>query len=425
MKTLSHRILAVTLLLCACAGAMSATASAQARMRPPAPKVTFPEGIDTVEIPFEMEGHIIIFPVRVNGAETLRFALDSGASSAVLRDAAWVEKLGLPVLGEARVAGAGSGSAGTATLTGPITFDIGGVEVTHGMVAAGVGGSLKGMSWDGVIGAGLLGQSVAEIDYENRVLRLYRSESFEMPMDAEVIDTHLQTSGIAAVPAEVEIDGEARQRWLALDIGAFHAVSLNAEGPDGVTLPTRRIPEQTTLGWGTQGTLPGYVGVIDSLRMGDLELQDLVTTFPGPEGLRGIRRTGEGDIQVTGNLGTGILRGYTVIIDHPHSRLGLRPRATPFRPFNFSSSGIVALPAATNEGLVIHEILPGTPADEAGLAPGDIVTSVGDSSLAGAGIGLRGTLLDPPPGTQLDLEVKRAGTLLEIQLVTRALFGPS
>lgn len=400
--------------------ALTGTSSAQMRMRPPAPKVEFPQGVDTVEVPFELRGHLIAFQAGV-GEETLRFILDSGASSAVLRESEWVERLGLNVLGQARVAGAGSGEARTATLAGPITIDIGGLTMTHDMIVVGVAEDLKGMDWNGAVGGGLLSQAVAEIDYAGSKLRLHEPESFEMPAGAAVVPTHIQSSGVAAVEAEVTIDGETTSHWLAVDLGAFHNLSLNG-GEQGVPLPTRRFEGEITVGWGAQGAVPGRVGVIDSLRIGDLELADVVTTYRMPEGIRSIHRQGEGDVKVTGNLGSAILRRFTVFVDHPGRRLGLLPRSEPPPLSNFTTTGIVSEPAATDRGFLIEAVLPGTPADEAGLLPGDLIVALDGVPLAERGIEVRSQLIDPAPGSKLELTIRRDGTELRKALVARPLF---
>ena len=417
------RLLLLTGLLALTGPTLSRPAAAQVRMRPPAPEVTFPEGRDTVDIPFELAGHLITFEGRV-GDESLRFILDSGASSAVLRESHWVERLGLEVLGEARVGGAGSGEAATATVAGPIVIQIGDLTMSRDMIVVGVGEDMAGMSWNGALGGGLLSQVVAEIDYGASRLRLHRPESFEMPPGATVLPTRLLSSGVAALQADVTIDGVTATYWLVLDLGAFHNLSLNG-GEEGVPLPARRLEHSVTTGWGAQGPLPGEVGVIDALRLGDIELRDVVTTFPGPEGLRGIRRLGADEPRILGNLGSAILRRFTVFIDHPGERLGLLPRATPPPLSNFNTTGIVSEPAANEEGFPVDDVIPGTPAAEDGLKPGELILALDGEPLANRGIELRSRLLDPPPGSELGLTVRRDGGELEVTLVARPLFEVS
>ena len=165
----------------------------------------------------------------------------------------------------------------------------------------------------------------------------------------------------------------------------------------------------------------GEVGVIDRLRLGPIELVDLVTTFPDSEGMHGVRRLG-GDVPVLGNLGSAILRNYTVIVDHPNKRLGLRPRKTPARPFYFNTTGISARPTPTDGRLPIHEIIPASPAADVGLVKGDVILEVNGKSVDEHGGALRGLLMDPGLGETLELTIEREGERMEVALQARKLF---
>ncbi len=396
------------------------SASAQIHMRPAAPKVEFPTGVDTVEMPLVLDGHLVTVPVVLGGQE-LAFVLDTGASSMALVDSKWIEILGLNVIGQAQLAGAGGGTAITVDLVGPVSLDIGGLKVERDMLAAGFGDALGHFTWDGIFGAGVLSQTVAEIDYESSVVRFHDPESFEMPPDAIVLPTMLMNSGIAAVEATITIDGQESTHWLAVDIGAFHSLSLDAEGLSR-PLPTRRLPDATTIGWGVQGEVRGAVGVIDKLRLGPIELHDVITTFPDRDGMHGVSRIG-GDIPVIGNLGSAILRNYTVIVDHPNQRLGLLPRQTAARPFYFNTTGISARPMPTEGRLPIHEVIANSPAAEAGLIAGDVILEVNGKPVEAHGGALRGLLMDPGLGERLELIIERDGERMEVTLQARRLVG--
>ena len=404
----------------AIATSIPAPASAQMRMRPKPPRVEFPAGTDMVELPITFAGHLITAPV-VFGGQTLTFALDTGASAMALADSKWIEALDLNLIGQARLQGAGSGSAVMVDLVGPISFEVGGIRVEADMVAAGIGELMGNFKFDGVFGAGLLSQTIAEIDYENHVLRLHNPESFEMPTDVVVLPTLIKSSGIAAVEAQVTIDGEESTHWLAVDIGAFHSLALDAEGLSR-PLPVRRLPQALTIGWGAQGEVRGEVGVIDKLQLGSIELENVITTFPDKEGMRGVGRLA-GDTPVIGNLGSAILRHYTVFVDNGNKRLGLRPRATPAKPFNFNTTGISARPTATDGRVPIHEVIPGSPAAEAGLVAGDVILEANGKTVDEHGGALRSLLMDPGLDEELTLAIERDGKRSEVVLVPRRLIS--
>lgn len=395
----------------------SSAANAQ-RMGPPPPTVEFPAGAQSVEVPMALDGHLVTLPITLEGHE-LSFVLDTGAGGMALADSKWIETLDLPVIGQGQVGGAGGGERATVDLVGPITFDIAGMEIRREMTAVGLGSLLGNFRWDGVFGAGVLSQTVAEIDYEDSEIRFHQPATFEMPVEAIVLPTMLMSSGIAAVEAQVTIDGGEVTHWFAIDIGAFHSLSLDIEGL-GHALPTRRLSKATSVGWGIQGEVRGEVGIIDSLRLGPIQIDNLITTFSTSEGMRGARRL-TADTPVIGNLGSGILKGYTVIVDHPGQRLGLVPNREPAPEFLFNTTGIAARPTPTDGRLPIHEVIPGSPAEDAGLREGDVILTVNGRTVTEHGGALRGLLMNPGLGNPLDLVLERADERLEVSLVARRL----
>jgi carboxyl-terminal processing protease len=69
-------------------------------------------------------------------------------------------------------------------------------------------------------------------------------------------------------------------------------------------------------------------------------------------------------------------------------------------------SGIGTTVSEVNRGLRIARVFEDTPAEEAGLRPGDLIIGVGDESLAGVSSTDASALIKGPPGTKVELTVK-------------------
>ena len=150
------------------------------RMGPAPATVTFPEGKDVVEIPFELQRNKILIPVSVNGSEPMPFILDTGAPIAVLMDSELGATLDLNIMGKARIGGAGEGEAKEVDIASGVTFDVAGIEITGASMAIGIGMDLfSHMGFEGVIGRPLFKNLVVDFDFTNKILRLYPPDKYE------------------------------------------------------------------------------------------------------------------------------------------------------------------------------------------------------------------------------------------------------
>jgi serine protease Do len=72
-------------------------------------------------------------------------------------------------------------------------------------------------------------------------------------------------------------------------------------------------------------------------------------------------------------------------------------------------------------GVLIAEVLPGSPAQRAGLQPGDVVTKIDDRNVANSSV-LRNLVMTTKPGTQVKVEVIRQSRprTLTVQVLERA-----
>jgi putative serine protease PepD len=85
------------------------------------------------------------------------------------------------------------------------------------------------------------------------------------------------------------------------------------------------------------------------------------------------------------------------------------------------SDGSSTADDATRQGAQVEQVTPGTPAEQAGLQQGDVITSVDGESVQGAE-SLTAQVRERGPGDEVTLGVVRGGQLLDVQVVlgTRA-----
>jgi S1-C subfamily serine protease len=104
--------------------------------------------------------------------------------------------------------------------------------------------------------------------------------------------------------------------------------------------------------------------------------------------------------------------GVRYIVHGPHLKYGPRSGSLPFgeAPFQmrpFEDEDFFTLPdGEVEQGAVVHGVTKGSPAEEAGLRPGDIITTVDDEPLAGPN-GLVDRVAERQPGEELNLTVYR------------------
>jgi hypothetical protein len=173
-----------------------------------------------------------------------------------------------------------------------------------------------------------------------------------------LVTCEARTSGGAKVPVQ-----------LVVDLGAGHALSLNVDSHEDITVPRGAI--EFRLGTGVGGDVNGRIGRISSLHLGRFALNDVVTSF-ADAALRGCAVSGTAQ---HGNLGTNALRRFNVTFDYANQRMILEPGGHFKDPFEFNMAGIGF--KKTHEGTFdIDRVIRNSPAGESGLKKDDVVNNI-------------------------------------------------
>lgn len=358
-----------------------------------------------VTIPFDVVNNLVVVQMRINDSAPLNFILDSGATRIILTEIPDGEELTLNFTREVLINGLGNEAPKEALLSlGNNVFmkEVKGTNQDviflhkHKLDLS----SFMGMPIHGILGYNLFQDFVVELNYQRERLVLhhpdvYQSKFNELKKSKKWHYLPITVEGRKPyVEAQVlQENGDAINTKLLVDSGASNSFSLYVTEESGVYLPPKTI--DSFLGTGLNGEVFGKIGRVDRVKIHDVVVdQDPVVFYPDSESIK--LALEEGDRQ--GVMGSDFLSRYRVIFNYEADGMLLRPTSKAKEEYSYNKAGLEVFVSDISPVLIkysysvagmqrtkslsslpfyeVSQVRKGSPADEAGILPGDLIRQV-------------------------------------------------
>ncbi|ALI97971.1 aspartyl protease family protein [Rufibacter tibetensis] len=369
----------------------------------------FSFGRKKVRIPFELVHNLVIIPIQINNSKPLNFVVDTGVDRTLLMEMGVFDSITLNNIERLYLRGLGKGAGIEAILSSGNRLNFKGVEAKNQKVLVLEENIFNlstrlGMEVNGIIGYPLFKDFVVEIDYDNRVLTLYKpgkypekkaSKSTVIPLVIENAKPYVQVEATFT-------DGEVCPLRLIVDSGMSSSMLLYSPTFPEVKIPDKRI--EAYLGRGLNGDIHGEIARLEALQLGPFTLKSPPASFPDTMSIR----YALGMNNRNGNLGADVLQRFKVVFDYGNSRMLLRPNSRYKKPFYYNLSGLeLVTPIPGFNFYTVSQVLPNSPAQRAGLEPGDAIISINGISCIEKSLGEVLHFFQTHPGRRLHLKVSR------------------
>ena len=316
----------------------------------------------------QFSGGVVILKARVNNyPDTLNFILDTG-SGGISLDSNTVIELKIPTQPSNRTI---RGIAGirhvnflyNATLHLPglsvdsLNFHVNDYEILS---------SVYGVKIDGIIGLSFLSRYIVNINYDKLLITVYTKGDFKYKRGGYVLKPIL--SSIPVVQSRFRDAATFNSRFY-FDSGAglCFLLSENFATDSMVIKPGKKI--FLTQAEGLGGKTEMRVTTIREVRIGPYKFKNVpsyiyedhynITSYPYLAGL----------------IGNDLLRRFNVTLNYPQKEIHLIPNTHFFSPFDYAYTGLGMY--VTDGKIKVEDIIPGSPAEKAGIKVGDVIIGVG------------------------------------------------
>lgn len=360
---------------------------------------------------FSLVNDLVLVPVEVNGTE-LSFLLDTGMNSTIIFSLENSDSLEIksPTVIYLRGMGAGKPLRALKSLNNTIklgetisraeTIYIVDEEIT------GLSGRL-GVEVNGIMGYDFFKNFIIEFNYPRKFMKVYNPSVYKYKKcrRCEVLPLNFRENK-PFVKTKIGTESGEKVADLLLDSGSGDAIWLFATASTGIKVPEKSFKD--FLGFGISGSVYGERSRVNSLSLGKYKLNRVTASFPDSLYIKDIMTYEERD----GSLGGQVLRRFNYVVDYQGKKLLLKPNSKFNEPFEYNMSGVVVEHAGYriirdyNEGppsfsiedsrhgaievfksvrpvkfslapeYRVAEIRPDSPAEVAGLKPGDILLRI-------------------------------------------------
>ena len=336
-------------------------------------------GESKIVIPFEYHQGFIVVDVVFQNMLPLKFILDTGAENTILLKTAYAEVMKIPYHKKIHLLGSDMKQDVMAYISNGVFLQLANTKtIRHNIVVLETEHiyleEFLGTKIDGILGAEFFKGLVIRIDYRRNQLTLYDPARFDdkklnkyLAFDVEIL------SSKPYVNCSVEVmQGKKANVKLLLDTGAGLTALFHNDTDTLLELSGQVI--KGNLGKGLGGSIEGYSGKIHSLRLGDLEFNNMISSF---QSLNDIVIDAQ-DITKNGLIGNLLLERFDVIIDFTKHKLYLKPEKEYNKEFSFDKSGMSIFAFGENfNQYYVKYVVDNSPAAAVDIRPGDVILKVG------------------------------------------------
>lgn len=324
---------------------------------------------------FTLVRNLIIIPLYINNKGPYNFILDTGVGPLVITDTTIIKELNLKDLRPIKISGLGKGMEIDAFLTNQISAKVGKANINH-IPTAILKSDILGLSnYMGTRIYGLLGyyffnSFTVEINYSSKRI-LFNLPGTKKKIKGDIIPLQIiNNKPYINVELDIKELGTINAK-VVVDNGASHAISLETLNEKPFPVPPNSIP--ANLGIGLSGPISGSVGRVSKMRIGNFELNDVISSYPIYDDAAAKTLI----LSRNGNLGAEILSRFNVTFDYTNEIMYLKQNQYFNRPFEHDMSGMeVYVEETPNKRYFISRIEPNSPAELAGIREGDEIVSL-------------------------------------------------
>ncbi len=378
--------------------------------------------IGKVRIPFEYDNNFIVVQVMFNNFLPLKFIFDTGAEHTILTKREITDLMQVPYRRKFPIRGADMSTIMYAYLATGISLQLDNFKALNRPILVLEEDLLgfeefSGLNVQGILGADVFRRYVVKIDYLRQYITLYDPQRFTPPKKFIKVPLEIK-NGKPYVFSNVKLLNDIEiQSKLLLDTGAGLALLLYTSSDKRLDMPENVI--RSTIGMGLGGNLEGFIGRVNEFQLEDFDFYNVITNY---QEMYPISDT----VQLNnrnGILGNVILDRFSVIIDYPRSCLYLKPLRKRIRKkFQYDRSGIIAVATGEfKERLTVFYVIPESPADEAGVRPGDEITRINGTSARNYSLDRLSRKFRAKPGKRISLQLLRDEVVIETSFELRDL----
>jgi hypothetical protein len=359
---------AVPVLLAACLSAQTAA---------PPPSYRFSANGAALDIPVEVIANgLVLVHAKVNDHPGW-FIVDNAVQGFVA-DRDYTHRISLQESGKALTRGETPNPSEAGTVR-DVRISLPGLELTHRVLLVIDLKSLEpaiGHRVDGIIGSRLFDDFVVLVDYQRGSMSVYAPERYQPSGNEERLPVRVDQHGFQFVGVTIVLPGIApiTGEYL-IDSGANSYLEIYKPFCDEHQLPPPAMKLLDAPGTSAGATTKSTDGRADRIDVGSFSIRNPPISFG--EDVAGLMASKDH----AGLIGAAFLQRFSVVYDSPGKLILLAPNGNYEDPPPYDQSGLrIHADGQTFHKFVVGRVLPGSPAVEAGIEPGDIIGSLDHKS---------------------------------------------
>lgn len=326
-------------------------------------RLTWPDGA-AVEIPLVRAGDHLFLNVRINGSDPLAFLLDTGADVTFLDP-----QIDTPVpltltASDLTIGGIGAERRVMSFAEG-VELSVGGLVMRDQRIVALDTAEIEqalGTRIDGFLGWDMLRHFQWELDFQTRTLRIHRERPLDWPVSGWIPLGPKRTIPVSVSIADHIVEGD-----FALDTGGEGFLTVY---PNASRHVVTRDAAPTLESRGIGGNLEMRYVMADRVDLAGTAIENVPVALTGGE-------TSVARASHDGHIGLDTLGLFRLLVDGPAERVhfiptGLGPSVAPRVLIGIA----LAAEGETLRDYRIQSVTPDSPAEAAGLQPGDLILEV-------------------------------------------------